>query len=118
MRALGKHCGFPGFALGKSRQRTPDQWSKHMLGRRSFLIGCGGMVAAPACAHLAPPLTGRHPPQSAAADSLASTALADVASPEDLVLRVDGWDTPEDSDPAAHSEVWIHINSSWQAAWR
>jgi hypothetical protein len=89
-----------------------------MVGRRSFLIGCGGMVAAPAFAHLALPLTGRRPPRSVAADSPASTGLADVARPEDLVLRIDGWDTPDDLDPAAHGEVWIRINSSWQAAWR
>lgn len=89
-----------------------------MPGRRSFLIGCGGMAAAPAFAHLALPLTGRRPPQSAAADSPAPTALADVAGPEDFVLRIDGWDTPEDSNGAVHGEVWVHINSSWQAAWR
>jgi hypothetical protein len=86
------------------------------LGRRSFLIGCGGVVAAPAFAHLALPLKGRR--QSVAADSPASTALADAASPKDFVLRVDGWDTPDNSDPAAHGEVWIQINSSWRAAWR
>ena len=81
-----------------------------MLRRRSFLIGCSGMVAAPAFAHLALPLTGRRSPTS--------TAMADVASPQDLVLRIDGWHTPDASTPAACSEVWIQIDSSWRAAWR
>jgi hypothetical protein len=87
------------------------------FGRRSFLIGCVGMVAAPAFAHLAPPLTGRRPPQSRAGNSPGST-LAAVASPESFVLRIDGWDTPAESGPARHGEVWIHINSSWRCAWR
>lgn len=77
-----------------------------MPDRRTFLITCGGVVAAPALAHLGLPLAGVRP------------AASQAAAPATLVLRIDGWDTPDASDPAAHSGVWVHINSSWRAAWR
>ena len=89
-----------------------------MPGRRSFLIGCGSMVAAPALARLALPLPEARPLQTARNDAQSSTALASATQPEDVVLRIDGWDTPNASGPAARGEVWIHINSSWRAAWR
>ena len=89
-----------------------------MIGRRPFLIGSAGMVAAPAIAYVAQPMTGALVPQSAAADLSAATALPALADPQGLALRVDGWDAPDDPNPAAHGEVWVHINSSWRAAWR
>lgn len=87
-----------------------------MMGRRPFLIGCGGMAAAPAFAHLALPMTVtlQSQSQSTAADSSAAAAFAD----QDFALRIHGWDTPNDLNPAAHGEVWIQINSSWRASWR
>ena len=70
-----------------------------MPDRRTFLITCGGVVAAPAFAH---PLAGGGVP----------TSLA--AAPPKLVLRIDGWESPVDSA----SDVWVQVNSSWRAAWR
>jgi hypothetical protein len=89
-----------------------------MIGRRPFLIASGGVVAAPVLAHLAQPATGTSVPQSVAADLSAATASLALADPQGFALRVDGWDAPDDPNPTAHGEVWIHINSSWRAAWR
>lgn len=89
-----------------------------MIGRRPFLIGCAGMVATPAFAQLGLATTGTLAPQSAAADWPAATALADLANPGHLALRIHGWDAPDDPSRAPHGEAWIHINSSWRAAWR
>jgi hypothetical protein len=131
MQALAKHLGFPVFTVGNARRSSrerrrrksgespePGERSTHMLGRRSFLIGCGGMAVAPALAHLTLLLTGSVSLRSPPTHSAASTALPGVGSPEIPVLRIDGWDAPDDSGSAAHREVWIHINSSWKAAWR
>jgi hypothetical protein len=85
-----------------------------MLRRRSFLVGCGGALASPALASLGRPFaTDASPPWRLAAPSLAS-----AATPQNLVLRIDGWDLPGASDTAASGEAWIHISSSWKATWR
>jgi len=90
-----------------------------MPGRRTFLIGCGSIVAAPALAHLALPLTDAAPsPQPRAANSPASAALAGAVRPEDVALRIDGWHPIDPSGSGAENEVWIRIDSSWRAAWR
>ena len=72
-----------------------------MPDRRTFLITCGGVVAAPALAQFGLPLAGGP-----------SAPLAAV--PSKLVLRIDGWDSPVDSE----SDVWVQVNSSWRATWR
>ena len=78
-----------------------------MIRRRSFLIGCGGIVAAPVFAHLALP-------SPAARDTPVSTAIGDVAGPQIAALRIAGWDDISDSG----HDAWVHINSSWRATWR
>ena len=88
-----------------------------MPGRRTFLIGCGSVVAAPALAAFATSLAGptpRAPPR--ATDTPA--AAAGAVGPDDVALRIDGWHPFDPSDSAAQGEVWIHINSSWRAIWR
>jgi hypothetical protein len=89
-----------------------------MLGRRSFLIGCGGAVAAPAFAKLGLPLAANHPAQSRAAGPPVPSWPAALGDPESIALRIDGWDTPDDSASAANSEMWVRVNSSWRAVWR
>ena len=85
-----------------------------MIRRRSFLIGCSGIVAAPVFAHVALPATATRESQGAADDASVSRALPAVASPQNTVLRIDGWDSAADSG----NDVWVHINSSWRASWR
>ncbi len=84
-----------------------------MIRRRSFLIGCSGLIAAPVCAHLALPTTMRTLPE-AAEDVAVTTELPAVASAQEGVLRIDGWDSATDSG----NDAWVHINSSWRASWR
>lgn len=88
-----------------------------MIGRRPFMIGCGGVAATPAFAHLAQPMTATLAPLPAA-PLPAVMALADPADPGSLALRIHGWESPDDPSPAAHGEVWVQINASWRAAWR
>ena len=83
-----------------------------MIRRRTFLITCGGAVAAPVFAQLALPLTARR--EWTAGDMPISTASAAAASPAKIALRIDGWESPAGSEP----DVWVQINSSWRAAWR
>jgi hypothetical protein len=79
-----------------------------MQGRRSFLIGCGCIVAAPAFAEIGLPLAmGNLPP----ADASAQAGM-------DLVLRIEGWELAFDSQNPADDRACIRINSSWQTAWR
>jgi hypothetical protein len=85
-----------------------------MIRRRSFLIGCSGVVAAPVFAHLALPTAATRELQGAADDASVSTALPAGASPQDTVLRIEGWDSAAESG----GDVWVQINSSWRANWR
>ncbi len=89
-----------------------------MPGRRSFLIGCGGVVAAPMLALIdlteATHEVSRPPP----VDAPIQVESASATTREDLVLRIDGWDSPADAGHAANPEVWIHVNSSWRSSWR
>jgi hypothetical protein len=82
-----------------------------MPGRRSFLIGCGCIVAAPVFAEIGLPLAMGNLPASLPADALAQAGT-------DLVWRIEGWESPLDSQDPADNRAWIRINSSWQAAWR
>jgi len=85
-----------------------------MIRRRSFLIGCSGIVAAPVLAQVALPMTATRKLQAAMDDASVSMAIPVAASPQKTVLRIDGWDTAADSA----NDVWVHINSSWRATWR
>jgi len=78
-----------------------------MIRRRSFLIGGGGIVAAPVFARLT---LGA----SAACDAPLPTTIADIACTPNVALRIDGWDGAVDSG----NDVWVQINSSWRANWR
>ena len=88
-----------------------------MIGRRPFLLGSVGLATTPVFAHLAPPFAVAPSPQ-AAGGLPAATALANRADPQDLVLGIHGWDLPGDASVAAPGQAWVHINSSWRAAWR
>lgn len=76
-----------------------------MPNRRTFLIACGGLAAAPAFAHFG------LPPADGGPGDLIATPAANTAMP---ALRIDGWDSSADSD----NDVWIQINSLWRATWR
>jgi hypothetical protein len=85
-----------------------------MIRRRSFLIGCSGIVAAPVFAHLALPAAAGSDLQGKGDVSLVPTALTSAEGSPDIVLRIDGWDSAADSGDNA----WVQINSSWRANWR
>jgi hypothetical protein len=89
-----------------------------MPGRRSFLIGCGCIVTAPVLAEIGLPLATGNPPRSLPADAVAQAEVAPPTTPAGLVLRIDGWESPAESEQSADGHAWIRINSSWKAAWR
>ena len=83
-----------------------------MPGRRSFLIGCGSLVAAPAFA------LGELSAIDAAPLSIATvTPLQQTVFNQELAFRIEGWDLPSDSHPATDAAPLISINSAWRAAW-
>ena len=89
-----------------------------MIRRRSFLKGCGGLVAAPLLGHLALPAAVLADDAAAAASlpgsPLPTTARAlPVDETMDTALRIDGWEPAHETDVA-----WMHINASWRATWR
>ena len=84
-----------------------------MIRRRSFLIGCSGIVAAPVFAHVAL-AAAAHEPHGVADDGSIATDLPLVGHAQNTVLRIEGWDSAADSG----NEAWIQINSSWRATWR
>jgi hypothetical protein len=90
-----------------------------VLGRRSFLIGCGSIAAAPAFARLTLPETEAVLLQSPRTDSAALAEVLDSVSAAGSLLRIDGWDVANDSASAAQREdaLWIRVSSSWKAAW-
>ena len=79
-----------------------------MFGRRSFLIACGWIVAAPALAKRESPLA--HP--------LPLQTLTEEARLGCPVLQIDGWDEPFDSEQSAGGQLWISVNQSWRTAWQ
>lgn len=89
-----------------------------MLGRRSFFIACGRIVAMGAFAKACLVSANDRPQTMSPADPLPSQAPAVEPQPAGPVLRIEGWDVPAAGGPAAANEVWIRINSSWRAAWR
>ena len=89
-----------------------------MYRRRSFLIGCASVASGPAFAQLDLPVAATFAAPSPAHDSLGAAATSGAADRANLVLRIAGWDTPDGAERAASGEVWVHIDSSWRAAWR
>lgn len=83
-----------------------------MPGRRSFLIGCGSLVAAPAFALGELAVIDAAPPSIAAA-----TAPEQPVFNQELAFRIEGWEVPSDSRVNGAAPM-ISINSSWHAAWR
>jgi len=88
-----------------------------MPGRRAFLIGCGGAIAAPVLAQIGQPIATGALPQSPLGGRSAESAMPGPTTPEDLVLRIDGWEQSVDSENPASGDVWIRINSSWRSDW-
>ena len=84
-----------------------------MIQRRTFLKGCGGVIATPALGSLAPRPAGAaehalaHAPAPAVAASMDGTSV-------DSALRIDGWDSLASSE----GDMWVQINASWRATWR
>ena len=85
-----------------------------MLGRRSFLLACGGITAIPAFARLGGPfVTGEAP-----ALALLDPSDSEQAKPsENLVFRIDGWEPLDDTVDPADARATIRIGSSWQTGW-
>lgn len=87
-----------------------------MPGRRSFLIGCGSMVALPAFGVTAQPMSSSNAPE------LDSSAVAleqqEFNGSHDLAFRIDGWESFVESQPTGDGRPWIRITSKWQTAWR
>ena len=82
-----------------------------MMRRRSFLKGCGGMVAAPLLGPLAP---GSALAQEQVHEVAPAVTAPLDASPLDTALRIDGWDSLDGAEGAS----WVHVNASWRATWR
>ena len=80
-----------------------------MLGRRSFLISCGTLVAG-----LTPTQSSRAATQPPALPQSWPEANEEPA----VELHILGWDAPLDSKPGTYGQVWIGINRSWRATWR
>jgi hypothetical protein len=87
-----------------------------MLGRRSFLITCSWIVAAPTLAKAWPLSATMSWPRNLLVDSL--PPQTDGARLEGPVVQIAGWDTPFISEKSAGSQVWISINQSWRTTWR
>jgi hypothetical protein len=82
-----------------------------MPDRRTFLITCTGIVAAPAFAHLGVLAAAADSPRAMVEAPGAPCAMVETHGP---TLRIDGWDSAADSG----DDVWLQINSSWRATWR
>ncbi len=85
-----------------------------MLGRRSFLLGCGCMTTVPAFARVGF-LFDRDVHGSLPLDS---PMHVHANANENLVFHIDGWGSPSDADGTPDTRATIRINSSWKAAWR
>jgi hypothetical protein len=103
-----------------------------MMRRRTFILGAGFIVTAPALANL---------PSLSATARLHASLLPDPLPPrlpnggtdmKGLVFKIYGWDRCDDiaidgatiasADPVTHDpanqQMWININQSWRTAWR
>ena len=69
-----------------------------MIDRRAFVAGTTLVAFAPTLEFLPVPLS---PP---------------AANASRVVLMIDGWNVPSDSDGA--DEVWITVSRSWRIPWR
>ena len=87
-----------------------------MPGRRSFLIGCGSMVALPALGGTVQPIASSNAPE------LDSSGVAleqpEFSGPHNLAFRIDGWESFIESQPSRDGRPWIRITSMWRTAWR
>jgi len=86
-----------------------------MPGRRSFLIGCGSMVALPILGNAGSSRASRVAPPDQPAGG---AGQPEFSGSSDVPFRLDGWDSPADSESARDDRPFIWISSSWQAAWR
>jgi len=88
-----------------------------MPGRRSFLIACGSLVAAPAFGNFGGRSETEVLPELLPAGTGSVGASGQPPARQDLALHIAGWDLPADSEQCAAAPT-ISINSSWQATWR
>jgi hypothetical protein len=84
-----------------------------MVRRRSFLITCSSLAAAPAV----PAFGGAAPDAAVPSAATLPTAAAMPSEPEPPELRIVGWD-PRAPPGAADTGIWVQVSSSWQVAWR
>jgi hypothetical protein len=89
-----------------------------MPGRRSFLIGCGCFVTAPAFAEFWPHWASGSATQSQLADPSPQSTLANPTTPATFVMRIDGWELPNEAEDLTGGHLRVRINSSWRASWR
>lgn len=88
-----------------------------MPGRRAFLIACGCVAAGPALAQIGLSSGVLDPARNRSADGPAQPEVSDATKPQGVVLRIDGWEQPIDTDQSAEAQVWVRINSSWRSDW-
>jgi hypothetical protein len=83
-----------------------------MFRRRSFLIGCSSLAAAPTFADS----VAQYP---AASDTPLAAPAAPVSADaaERPALRIAGWDMAP-ARGTADGGLWVQVNASWQVAWR
>lgn len=76
------------------------------MDRRTFLLGTGAFIAAPALAGV----------QALRDDRWGSPLAPSAVAPSDeLVFRIDGWN-PRES--AKGDDLWLAVDRSWRIAWR
>jgi hypothetical protein len=103
-----------------------------MMRRRTFILGAGSIVTAPALANLPSPSATARSHASLLPDPLPPQLPNGRTDMKGLVFKIDGWDRREDiaidgsaivladaaTNDAAGEQVWISINRSWRTAWR
>ncbi|MGC4026559.1 MAG: hypothetical protein QM744_16310 [Mesorhizobium sp.] len=76
------------------------------IARRTFFLGTGAFIAAPALADLSAPRVNF---------ALAPSIEPDVERSGELIFKIDGWSVCE---PGARDEIWLTADRSWRIAWR
>jgi len=74
------------------------------------------MVALPAFGGIAQPLPSLDVPEPI--PSAVAFEQPELNGSHELAFRIEGWDSPFESQPAQDGRPSIRISSSWQAAWR
>lgn len=87
-----------------------------MPGRRSFLIGCGSVVALPVIGGIVPAMASRSVSEFTS-PAVGTEPLVDGAS-ADVAFRIDGWDSLANAQAVPDARPTIRISSSWHATWR